>query len=175
MAYSTCAQVAALIPNLLNSASCFDSLDTSIRPTSAQLVSFMSSGCALINAQLAGMGYSTPIGATAAIYGYLSDLEANYAAYRAELARSSPRSAAGERGRSEAFKKAFDDGLKAIVGMDLSRAGVGHTSKFYGGGMSRSDKETVATDTDRVHPRFHRNVFDGDFASETSEDTEDDD
>jgi len=174
MAYSTCAQVAALIPNLLNGASSFDSLDTSIRPSSAQLVTFMSSGCALINAHLAGMGYSA-IGSTAAIYGYLGELEANYAAYRAELSRSSPRTAAGERSRAEAFKKDFDDGLKAIAGMDLSRGGVSYASKFYGGGISESDKDTVATDTDRVHPRFHRNVFDGNFASETSEDNDRDD
>jgi hypothetical protein len=175
MAYSTCAQVAALIPNLLNSASSFDGLDTSIRPTSAQLVTFMSSGCALINAHLAGMGYSTPIGATVGIYGYLSDLEANYVAYRAEMARSSPRTAAGERGRTESFKKAFDDGLKALAGMDLSRGGVDVSSKFYAGGISEDDKETVVTDTDRVHPRFHRDVFDGNFASETSEDNDRDD
>ena len=171
MAYSTCAQVAALIPNLLNGASSFDGLDNSIRPSSAQLVAFMSSGCALIEARLGALGYSTP--ATGGVAGILGDLEANFAAYRAELARSSPRSAAGERSRADGFKKAFDDGLKDLAGMDLSRAGLGVAeSKFYAGGISESDKETVAGDSDRVQPRFFEGVFDGDFASDAGSETQ---
>jgi hypothetical protein len=167
--YSTCAQVAALIPNLLNGASSFDGLDTAIRPSSAQLVGFMSSGCALIEARLGALGYSTPV--TGGVAGFVADLESTYAAYRAELARGSPRTSSGERTRAEAFKKAFDDGLKELALMDLSRAGIGVAeSKFYGGGISESDKETVEDDTDRVAPRFFGGVFDGDFGSNPADD-----
>jgi hypothetical protein len=165
MPYSTCAQVAALIPNLLNGASNFDALDSAVRPASAQLVMFMSSGCALIESRLQSIGYSVPIGSTATIYSYLGDLEAGYAAYRAELVRGSPRTSTGERSRAEGFKKAFDDGLKALADMDLSRSGITHTSKFYAGGISDEDKDTVETDTDRVQPRFKRNIFDGDYSA----------
>ena len=127
----------------------------------------MSSGCALIETRLQSLGYGA-VPATAGIYSYLGDLESSYAAYRAELARGSPRTAAGERSRADGFKKAFDDGLKSLAEMDLSRSGVEHTSKLYAGGISVDDKETVESDSDRVEPRFFRNVFDGDFATSAS-------
>jgi hypothetical protein len=166
MAYSTCAQVAALIPNLLNGASSFDGLDAAIRPSSAQLVTFMSSGCALIEVRVQSLGYSVPL--SGGLGTFAGDLEANFAAYRAELSRSSPRTAAGERSRADGFRKVFDDGLKMLADMDLSRAAGDYTSKFYAGGISEDDKDTVESDTDRVAPRFFRDVFDGDFATSAS-------
>ena len=159
MAYSTCSRVAALIPNILNSASDFNNLPANVVPGSAALISFMSSGCALINTRLAGMGYSTPVGSGNAVYDFLADIEANYAAYRAEMARGSPRTAAGERTRADAFRRAFTDGLDMLGTMDLSRSSVAKTEAWYVGGISESEKQSVESNTDRVTPRFSRGLF----------------
>jgi len=160
MAYSTCARVAALIPNLINAASSFDGLASNVTPGSAALISFMSSGCALINTKLGAMGYSTPVGSGNALYDYLADIEANYAAYRAEMARSSPRTSQGERTRADMFRRAFQDGLKDLEMMDLSRLSISKTESWYVGGISESEVDSVESNTDRVSPRFKRGQFD---------------
>ncbi len=157
-AYSSCVRVAALIPNLLNSASDFDNLSV-CTPGSAQLINWMSAGCALIEAKIGGMGYTTPIGAANTIFDYLADLEATYTAYRAESARSSPRVAAGERTRAQQFKRDFDSGLDDISDMDLTRLGITYTGKFYIGGISETEKETQESNTDRVPSRIKRGQF----------------
>ena len=159
MAYSSCVRVAALIANLLNAASDFDNLPDSVITGSAQLINWMSSGCALIEAKIAGMGYAVPIASTNTIFDYLADLEASYAAYRAESSRSSPRSAAGERTRAQQFKRDFNDGLDDLEEMDLTRLGITYTGKFYIGGISAADKETQESDTDRVSSRIKRGQF----------------
>jgi hypothetical protein len=167
MSYSTCARVAGLIPNLLNGASDFSGLAALgvTTPASAQLINWMSSGCSLINLKLQSLGYGAPVASTSGVYDYLADLEANYAAYRAEAARSSPRIAAGERTRAEQFKKYFDDGLKSLGAMDLTRAGIGYDGAWYVGGISESEIDSVESDTDRVPPRFGRGQFAPDAAS----------
>ena len=158
MAYSQASRVAALIPNLLNSASDFTNLAVA-HPASAQLVAWMSSGCALINARIQSLGYDVPIGSGVVIYDYLADLEATYAAYKAEQSRSSPRVAAGERTRANEFKKAFDSGLGDLAELDLTRMGVAYTGKWYVGGISESEKEDIESDTDRVKMRFTHGQF----------------
>jgi len=158
MPYSSCQRVAALVPNLINSASSFDGL-TVTHPASAQFIQWMSSGCAMINTRLQTLGYDVPIGSGVVAYDFLADLEATYAAYRAEMSRSSPRIAAGERTRAQQFKKDFDDGLKALAGMDLTRMGVAYMGKWYVGGISESEKEDVESDSDRVKMRFTHGQF----------------
>jgi len=177
MAYSSCQLVAQLIPNLLEGASDFDNMVSTATPGSAQLIRFQSSGCAIINATLQSLGYSVPIASTNTVYDYLADLEANYVAYRAEMTRSSARSAAGERTRADAFKKYFDDGLMMLRNMDLTMMGVSFDRDWYIGGISESEIDSVESDTDRVDERFKRGQFDsGDVpgpSGQTYDDQED--
>ena len=164
MSYSSASLVAGLIPNILNGASDFTGLSSEIRPASAALVGFQSSGCALIDAKLASRGYTTPISATAAIFGHLSMIEAHYVAWQAELARGSPRTAAGERSRADQFRMAFQDGMKSLDTMDLSFTGLTQSQStgrgWYVGGVSQSEKDSAESDSDRVTPRFYRGAFD---------------
>jgi hypothetical protein len=69
------------------------------------------------------------------------------------------RVAATERTRSQMFMDQFNNGLDALVAMDLSRAGVSSQSRLYAGGISQSNKDAVAADTDRVPSRFNRGQF----------------
>ena len=158
MPYSTCARCADLIPNVLDGASDFNLLGSQIRPASAALIRFMSSGCSLVEARLYSLGY-TPAKGTA-LDDYLADIEANYVAYRAELVRGSPRTAQGERTRADAFRRAYEDGLKNLKNMDLTRMGLEYDARFYAGGISEAEKSSVTSDTDRSSPRFSRGQFD---------------
>jgi hypothetical protein len=162
MAFSTCAMVAALIPNLLNGASTLDNMEDGLRPASSEIRQFMSGGCSLIVANLASLGFNPPAEG-GALYDFLGDIEANYAAWRAELSRSSPRVAKGERSRADDFRKAYEANLRQLHKMDLSM--MGFTPKFstgtgwYVGGTSQAEKDSVASNTDRVPARFERNSF----------------
>jgi len=158
MAYSTSERGAALIPSLLNGALNYDDLPSTIVPGSAALTLFHSSGCSLINSKLKSLGYAAPVASTNDIYDYLADLEATYVAYRANALRSSPRTSAGERTVADQFKRAFEDGLKSLENMDLSRLNIAYEGKWYMGGISEAEKSAVSSDTDRVAPRFYRNI-----------------
>ena len=168
MPYSSCALVAQMIPNLLNAASGFDGLDAGIMPGSAQLVRFMSAGCALIEGKLKSRGYSTPVPATAAVYDFVADVEATYAAFRAEAVRVSSRTGSGERTRAEILRNQFDKMLKDLMAMDLTYMGVAMADQWYVGGISQTEKDTVESDTDRVGNRFTRGGFDGALTTSAS-------
>ncbi len=162
MAYSTCVMVAALIPNLLDGASTLDGFAANIRPASSEIRQFMSGGCALIESTIRSMGY-TPPGADLPMYDFLSDIEANYAAWRSELSRSSPRTAKGERSRADDFRKAYEANLRQLKKMDLGLLGwsmLQSTGRgWYIGGISQADKDTVEDDTDRTKAAFKRGGF----------------
>jgi hypothetical protein len=157
MAYSTCQRVAGMISNLLNGASSFDELGTAIRPASADLIRFMSSGCALIETTITSMGYTPRTGT--AIDDMLADIEATYTAARAEAARASPRTAAGERTRADMYRREYRGMIDDLKMIDLSRLGFAYDGKWYVGGISKSEKQAVASNTDRVDPRFSRDQF----------------
>jgi len=160
MAYSTCARVAALVPNLLNGAINFDDMSDDVIPGSAALITFMSSGCSIINATLGRNGYSTPVASGNVLYDYISDIEANYVAYRAEMSRSSPRTAKGERSRADRFKQAFDAGIKFLSESDLTELSIAKgTTDWYIGGRTDTDKAVQESDTDLVQSRFARGRF----------------
>lgn len=160
MAYSTCARCSSLIPNLLNGASDFDLLSVEVVPGSAALISYMSSGCSIINAALQRNGYSVPVASSNGLFDYLADIESNYVAYRAEMSRSSPRTAKGERSRADMFKQAFDDGIKFLSESDLTELGLSKsTTDWYIGGRTDSDKGIQEKDTDLVQSRFARGRF----------------
>uniref|UniRef100_A0A6M3XS73 Uncharacterized protein n=1 Tax=viral metagenome TaxID=1070528 RepID=A0A6M3XS73_9ZZZZ len=157
MAYAAASDVAALTPNLLDSGQ--TNYTTTSTPTLAMVNAALSSGCAIIHAALAAAGYSTPVPSAAAAYGVVVQLNVWYAVSEAESVRMTARVAANERTRAEYWRTKFDNGLKDLLKMDLSRAGISYTGKLYAGGIGISDKDSVESDTDRVQPRFQRGQF----------------
>ena len=156
MSYASASDVAAYTPNLLSQS---DNFTDTTRPTRTQVERWLSSGCSVIEARLRAAGYSTPVGAGTVLYDQVSDLEAIFAAARAEMVRMSARVGATERTRSQMFKDMFDKELGKLLGDDLSKAGLSHTSDIYIGGISESDKDTDYEDTDRVQARFKRGAW----------------
>ena len=158
MAYASASDVSSLTPHLLGSASTFD---TSSSPTLAEVTAWLSTGCALINAKLASKGYDA-VGTTSVVFDFVRDVNATYAAYRAERSRLSARVSKQENTRGDVFKSDFEDMLEMLTGMDLSRMGVGRSlapPTPYSGGTSKADKEEYEADTDRIAPRFARGMF----------------
>jgi hypothetical protein len=155
MAYASASDVSMLCRNLVGAASGFD---TSTSPTLAQVNVWLSSGCAQINSVIGSRGYGA-IPATSAAYQFASDANAQFAAMRAEQSRINARIAPGERTRADKFKQGFDDAIKELKMLDLSRLGVGADSQVYAGGISISDRDNVEADNDRVQSRFVRGMF----------------
>lgn len=158
MAYASSSDVGILSPHLLAGASDFSS---SSSPTQTAVNSWLSSGSAIINAKLASKGYSS-IGATSGAYGIAQQTNALYGAWMAEISLVSARVAKSENTRADMFKKNFWDLLDMLCELDLSNMGVGRGNAppaNYGGGISRSDKDTTESDSDRVTPRFERGQF----------------
>lgn len=156
MTYGSASGVASYTPNLVGEELTFTK--TTI-PTDTQVERWLSAGYALINGRLAGRGYGMPVPQAATVYSLVVDLEELYAAARAESARMSARIGPDERTRSQMFMQQFKDGMKELLSMDLSRAGLSHTGKLYAGGISKSDKDAVDADADRVQPRFKRGMW----------------
>ena len=159
MAYASASDVSSLVPNLIGStASVFD---TSTSPTLVEVTAWLSTGCALINAKLASRGYDA-IGATSVVFDFVRDINATYAAYRAERSRLSARVSKQENTRGDVFKSDFEDMLDMLTTLDLSRMGVGRSlgpPTPFSGGTSKIDKENYEADTDRIAPRFARGMF----------------
>jgi len=157
MAYASASDVIILVRSLVAGASDFGA-ETS--PMSFAVGSWLSSGCAIIEAKLGALGYDAP-GSTAAGYGMLRDLNALFAAGRAELSRVTATVQPGERTRGQVFDKMFWEELNRLDGMDLSMAGFARSStgKLYVGGISQDDKDTWNADSDRVSPRIKRGMF----------------
>ena len=158
MAYSSASDVAGLCRNILGGASNFT---TSTSPTLAAVNNWLSSGCALIETALADKGYSMPVPATALVYDQVGNLNSLFGAGHVELSRTNVRLGPGERTRGQQFLEQFRAGLKWLAQMDLTRAGLERESqgKLYAGGISIADRDTVEDDTDRVEPRFKRDMF----------------
>lgn len=158
MPYASASSVAAYTRSLLGE---FVTYTNSSCPTRQQVDGWLSSGCSIIEARLSGAGYTVPIAATAGAYAWISDLNALFAAARAEISRSNVTLGPGERTRGQVFQELFDDGLDSLLAIDLSSLGVDRASRgsMYVGGTSKADKQTQEADTDRVEPRFARNMF----------------
>jgi len=157
MAYASASDVAAYTPGLLD-----DGEFTSAgKPTRDDVARYLTAGDALIDTRLGAAGYSVPIGTGATVYNFVVDLSALYAAARAEMARLTARVSPTERTRASVLMEEFNAGLEMLVSMDLSRSGVARasTGKLYVGGISKADKKSVESDTDRVVPRFERGQF----------------
>lgn len=157
MAYASASDVAAYTPGLLQDGS----FTETSHPTETAVEGYLDAGAALIDGRLSGAGYSTPVGSDATVYSYLTDLNALYAAGRAEMVRMTARVAATERSRSQQFMDQFNNGLDALLKMNLTGAGLSLSSggTLYVGGISVADKEARNADTDRVQGRFSRGQF----------------
>ena len=158
-AYSSASDVSALCQNIINTE---DGFTTSTSPTLTEVNSWLTSGCAIIESRLSSAGYSVPPSATTAVYGWLAELNTNYAVSRAEMSRTNIILGMGERTRGQLFEKAFWEGLDRLLKMDLSIAGLtkSNDAVLYAGGISISDKDIYDSDTDRVPGRFRRGQFD---------------
>lgn len=152
MGYCSSSDVAALCKNLTAGGSDFGS---STSPTQAQVNAWISTGCSLIDATLAGNGYGS-IPATSVAYGLAQQVNACYAAWMAERSRSNPRIGPDENNRADQLNKDYKQLLADLTGIDLSRMGVAQVSTAYAGGISVSDKAAIESDSNRVAPRFIR-------------------
>jgi len=163
-AYCAASNVASYCQNLLDGS---DNFGTSTSPTLSMVNAFISSGCSVIESNLSAWGYNPPPATTSIVYQWLSDLNALYAAARAEMTRINVTLAPGERTRGQVFYEMFWSAIRQLKGQDLTAAGLeksstGGTSSggyLYVGGTSIAGKSTVEEDSDRVTPRFHRDMF----------------
>lgn len=155
MAYCTTCQVYSHVFSLVKPASAFD---TSTCPSLSDVENWMTTGCAVINTYLSGKGYGLPSSGTA-IYEMLGQANALWAAALAEDSRTNARISADERTRGDRFYRQYEKLMAMFDKMDLSRAGLTQTSVAYAGGISRSDKDSVNSNTDRVPGRFRRGQF----------------
>lgn len=160
MAYASASDVESLTRNLLGSSAEFDS---STSPTAIQVEAWLSSGCAAVEGYLGGT-----VAGTSFAYDLAKQANALFAAWMAERSRINTRVSSDERTRADMFKRDFDAILEILGDMDLADLGIdaNTTSSAWAGGISRSDRQTYISDTDRVPPRFYRGQFD-----DTSQDT----
>ncbi len=164
MAYASASGVAAYTRNLLGP----DKIYTeSSCPTLNSIDGWLSSGCSVIETVLSGAKYTTPVPTTAGVYGWVSELNALWAAAHAELSRTNVTLSPGERTRGQVMLEYFWSELEKLIlgiggnGNDLTLVGLTRTSvgKLYVGGISVSDKQLWESDTDRVTPRFATGLF----------------
>lgn len=155
MAYAAASDVYMLTPALVLPSGSFDA---STCPTLTQVNTWLSAGSAIIDTSLYSAGLN-PIPAGNTAYALATQINALFGAWMAERSKTNSIISATERQRADLFKKDFDDLLAMLVGMDLSRAGVGTTnSRAYAGGISQSDKQSVSSNPDRVPTRFSRGM-----------------
>lgn len=155
MAYASASDVAVLCRSIMGSSASFD---TATCPTLAQVTAWLTSGCSIIEAGLGEQGYGA-IPTTSVAYGFAQQVNALWAAAFVEESRLSSILTDTQRTRGELFMRQFDKLLQRLIDLDLSRLGVTQTGKVYAGGISRSDKQAVDSNTDRVPSRFARGQF----------------
>lgn len=153
-AYASASDVAALCRNLLGPEPNFSDATS---PNQAQISAWISSGCAVINANLASRNYGA-IPQTSVAWDMARDINALYAAWMAERSRTLTRVTNDERTRADMFKRDFNDQLQQMMRLDFSTLGVIQTGGVYAGGISAADKDRQESDTDRVAPRFVRGM-----------------
>ena len=158
MAYASASQVGSYTRNILGE---FPTFTQSSCPTITQVNGWLSTGCAIIEARLAGAGYSVPVSAGVRAYDWISDLNAVFAAARAEMSRTVSTISPDERTRSSVLEDMFWSGLDQLSEIDLSSMGIDRASRgqMYAGGISVADKQTQEDDSDRVKPKFSKGMF----------------
>lgn len=159
MAYCSASNVFSYVKNLIRGEVRF-SEDSD--PTLNEITWYMSTGCATIHTELSKNGWTVPAASGTALYDKLSDLNALYAAARAELSRVNVTVQPGERTRGQVYLQMFENDLTKLVESDLADIG-GELStsdaEIYLGGVSEDNKDTYYDNTDRVPNRFRRSQF----------------
>jgi len=158
-AYAAASDIAGMCRNLLGPATGFG---TSTSPTLANVNSYLSSGCGIIESTLSSKGYDVPVAEGTAARDWLRNLNMLYAAGMAELTRINITLTPGERTRGQVFLDMFWKQLAEFTKMDLTTLGVTRGSTkgtVFVGGISEASKDAYNTDTDRIAPRFARGMF----------------
>ena len=163
MAYCAASTVSGYCRNLLGPDKIFTE---SSCPTLNSVESWMSSGCSVIETVLSGAKYTTPVPVTSAVYNWVAELNALWAAAHAEWSRTNVTLSPGERTRGQVLYDYFWSELEKLIlgiggnGNDLTLVGLTRTSvgKLYVGGISYSDKNTWESDTDRVRPSLFKGI-----------------
>ena len=159
MAYCSASDVFSYAQNLTHGQPTFNAETV---PTLDQVNMFLSSGCAAIHTALSEKGWSVPVASGTDLYDRLKDLNALFAAGRAELSRVNTTVTPGERTRAQIFLDMFKEELSSLVEEDLTETGgtISTTDgEIFVGGISQTSKDSYDDDTDRVKPRFERNQF----------------
>lgn len=158
MAYCDISDVAAYCRNILSGSADFTEESA---PTAAQVERWMSSGCGILETRLSGWGYTVPVAETAQAYDWLMDLNALYAAAKAESSRTFVGTTLGERTRAQNMMRDFWDQLDEMRMMDMTAAGLVRAPAgcLYAGGTNSDTKAANAADTDVVQGRFRRGMF----------------
>ena len=157
MGYCSSSDISALTPHLVSGSD----FTASTTPTLAQVTSWISSGSSVINAKLAAHGYGA-IPTSSIAREFALQANALYGAWMAERSRISARVTNDPNTRDRQFKRDFTDMIDMLVELDLTRMGVSRTNiqpANWAGGIDVDDKDTNATDTSIVQPRFARGQF----------------
>jgi hypothetical protein len=163
--YAATSDVADLCRSLLGSE--YPDFESNSTPCASAVVNWLGDGYAIINAQLAAQGYVTPVASTIGLYQHLKQMDTLYAAGFAELSRVNVTVGPGERTRGQVYldmfwkqcemlEKYIGGGGGGASGMvpDATLAGT-----IYTGGTSVADHDANEAATDRVTPRFKRDMF----------------
>ena len=159
MAYAAASDVGSLTRNLLGNLTDYS---TTSCPTLAQVTAWLSSGCSVINSNVAALGFTPPIPTSSQAYELAVQVNALFAAWMAERSRTGAIVAANERTRADMLYKDYKALMDVLLGLDLSDVGVSVTTAgvySYAGGISKADKSIDESDSDRVLPRFERDQF----------------
>ncbi len=127
-------------------------------PRTSTVTDWIEEGAAIIDAKLAGAGYSVPVASTASAFPILRNLNTIYAAAMVEGAYSVEVSSGGGQTRAQSLEMRFWKGVDNLLRLDLSGMGVTHTCQAYAGGISLADKDSVEDDTDRTPLAFRRGM-----------------
>ena len=156
MSYSSASDVEGYCAELIGSACSFSDITN---PSKSEVERLIVKADAFIDAKLQSMGFAVPIDSGNTVFPFLVDLSALYAAARAQLGRGTARVTPQQRTKSETLMAQFNNGMKELLAMDLSRMGVTQSTVTWAGGITESGKTAVESDTDRVPPRFKRDQF----------------
>jgi hypothetical protein len=160
MPYCSASNTASFCTDILAGKTQFDNTTD---PTLTQINMWLSSGCAVIESKLASYRYVVPVAQGTVAYDMLSDLNALYAAARAEMTKAVATLQLGERTKGQVLDKMFWDELNQLCQTDLTYAGVqrntGQVGKLYAGGTNRADVDMRKNDSSTVKSRIQRDQF----------------
>lgn len=157
--FCAASDVSIMVKNILGDEPIFS---TSTSPNVKAVNSWITTGCGVIELQLASRGYSVPVASTALAFEMLKRCNALWVAARVEESRTNITLAPGERTRGQVFHEQFGECMDTLLKNDLTFAGVSRSAvgQPYAGGISVADKQSNESNTDRVKPRFMRGQFD---------------